>query len=67
MDRLLLTNIEKTEWMEIAADVQAKLTDTVIESAIRRFPAEYYALRGEELVSKLKARRDSLTEYGERF
>jgi hypothetical protein len=67
MDRLLLTNIEKSEWMQIAADVQAKLTDTVIEDGIRRLPPEYYELRGPELVSKLKGRRNLLTQHAERF
>lgn len=67
MDRVLLTNIEKPEWMRIAADIQAKLTDAVIEDAVRRLPAEYYTLRGGELIANLKSRRDRLTQYAERF
>ena len=67
MDRVLLTNIDKTEWMAIAADVQAKLTDAVIEDAIRRLPAEYYTLRGAELISILKSRRDALAQLAERL
>ena len=66
-DRLLLTDIEKSEWMRIAADVQEKLTDAVIEEALGRLPPEYYALRGAELLSILKNRRDGLVEYAERF
>jgi hypothetical protein len=67
MDRVLLTNIEKAEWMRIAADLQSKLTDAVIEGAIGRLPVEYYNLRGGELIANLKSRRDRLQQYAERF
>ena len=67
VDRFILTDIERSEWMQIAADVQAKLTDAVIEEAISDLPAEYYQLRGTEIVSRLQQRRDKLTEYAEGF
>ena len=36
LDRFLLTNIERSEWMEIAGDMQSRLTDDVIEAGLRR-------------------------------
>lgn len=66
-DRLLLTDIEKPEWMRIAADMQAKLTDAVLDEAVRQMPAKYQELRGGEILPILKSRRDQLTQYAERY
>ena len=67
VDRYLLTDIEKPEWMRIAREVQSRVTDEVIENALRRMPPEYYKLRGSELASTLKARRDQLTAVAESY
>jgi len=67
VDRFLLTNIEKQEWMRIASDVQSRLTDEVLNEALRRMPREYYEMRGEEIAAKLKERRNKLTELAERY
>ncbi len=67
VDRFLLTDIEKSEWMTIAADVQAKLTDSVIDDALHRMPPEYFRLRGAEMVARLKNRRDALVQYAEHY
>ena len=67
VDRFILTDIERTEWMRIAADVEARLTDVVIEDALGELPAEYLELRGAEIVSRLQHRRDRLAEYAEGF
>ena len=67
VDRFILTDIERREWMGIAADVQAKLTDAVIEDAVGELPAEYIELRGEEIISRLQRRRNTLIEYAEGF
>jgi hypothetical protein len=67
VDRYILTDIEKAEWMQIAREVQSRVTDEVIENAVRRMPSEYYALRGSEITSTLKARRDQLTSIAESY
>jgi len=67
LDRFLLTNIDKSRWMEIAASVQAQLTDEVIDDGLQRMPAEYYRLRGLEIGTKLKSRRDKILELAERY
>jgi hypothetical protein len=53
--------------MEIAREVQSRVTDEVIDDALRRMPPEYYQLRGADLGSTLRARRDKLTEAAEKF
>jgi hypothetical protein len=67
VDRFLLTNIEKSDWMRVASDVQTRLTDEVLDEGLQRMPKEYYMLRGLEIGTKLKKRRDKLTDMAERY
>ncbi len=63
-DRSFLTSLEEQDWVKEAQDLQSRLTDEVIESAIKKWPQEIYELHGEEIINKLKARREKLIEYG---
>jgi hypothetical protein len=67
VDRYLLTDLERPVWEEIAADVRDRVTDEVIEAAVRRMPPEYYELNGKELAGRLRKRRDGLPEVAGRF
>jgi len=67
VDRWILTDLEREEWLAIAADVQERLTDEVIDSAVRRLPPEYYAIDGPRMSARLKQRRDGLAAAAERF
>lgn len=67
VDRFILTNVDKSEWMQIAAEVQSQLTDEVIDEALRRMPKEYYRLRGQYISTRLKHRRDGLLELAEKY
>ncbi|MBO9572161.1 MAG: hypothetical protein J7497_08130, partial [Chitinophagaceae bacterium] len=57
----------KQEWMDEAAKFQKAVTDSVLEEALRRMPAEIYAIRHDELLGKLKSRRDELPVAMERY
>jgi len=59
MDRRLLSGLEKPVWDSIAADLKQRITDPVIDAAVRVMPPEYQALQ-PDLAAKLKARRDSI-------
>ena len=59
-DRSFLTRLPKDAWIKAAEDIRRDLTDDVIESAIRTWPREIFALHGEEIIRKLKARRDNI-------
>ncbi len=61
-DRTFLTKLDRDDWITIANELQQKLTDEVIEKAISRWPPKIYALTGEEVIAKLKSRRDNLVE-----
>lgn len=63
IDRLFLTELEKEEWIREATSLQQVLTDSLIASGIRLLPPEQFELSGNELIDKLKSRRDHLGDY----
>jgi hypothetical protein len=67
VDRRLLTGLERPTWDSVAADLQGKLTDNVIDEAVRRLPAEYYEKDGARMARALKSRRDRLPEAARRL
>src|SRR2546425_166946 len=66
-DRRLLVDIEKPVWDSVAKAIQAQLTDSVIEVAVRRLPPEYYAKSGAALTHALRRRRDRLPYITDRY
>jgi hypothetical protein len=60
LDRRVLADLGRPAWDSVAAEVQALLTDEKIDAAVGALPPEFFALRGVELASTLKSRRDHL-------
>jgi hypothetical protein len=67
LDRRLLTGLEWSTWDSTVQALTARLTDSVIDVAVRRLPAEYYAKDGERLARALRARRDGLPRAAHAF
>jgi hypothetical protein len=67
IDPWLLASVSHDRYAALAKDVQGRLTDAVIESAVRRLPPEWYAKGGAELVRDLEKRRDLLPEAADGF
>ena len=67
VDRFLLTDLERSDWMPIVDEVRAGLSDAAIEAAIARLPNGFLVRRGAELRTTLTLRRDHLVGYAERF
>ncbi|NKB87242.1 MAG: hypothetical protein GKS06_03355 [Acidobacteria bacterium] len=65
LDRRLLSGLSRTAWIEIAEDIQRRLTDEAIRDAIGRMPPEYFEAVGESLIADLLVRRDNLVEVAE--
>ncbi len=65
-DRDFLTEPSQEDWIKIADTLQNKLTDSVIENAVRIWPQPIYDLNGKEIVAKLKSQRDNLKDYAKR-
>ena len=66
LDRRLLTGLSRTDWIEVAEDIQRRLTDEQIEDAIRHLPEAYFEAVGESLIDRVAARRDGLVDVAER-
>jgi Omp85 superfamily domain/Calcineurin-like phosphoesterase len=61
-DRFFMNDLDEKEWKEIITDVQQKLSDSVIEKAIKKLPPEIYPLDGKTIIDKLISRRNALTQ-----
>ena len=60
LDRLMLNQLEKSDWERISLKMVGQLTDEVIEKAMAQLPPEVYPISGETIENKLKARREFL-------
>ncbi|WP_276496116.1 hypothetical protein [Pontibacter litorisediminis] len=60
IDERLLNELSQEDWQRIAKDMQAQLTDEVIESAVKELPAPIYTMVGAKISSNLKSRRNLL-------
>lgn len=64
-DRTYLTELNQEDWMEVAEEMQASLTDEVIEKAFKSWPKEIYDLNAARIIDILKGRRDNMLEHAE--
>jgi hypothetical protein len=63
MDRWVLSDLTAEDFAAAGRDVQSRLTDEVLDQALRQMPPEWYALDGARTLSSLRARRAGLVEY----
>ncbi len=66
-DRSFLTEPSWEDWKSISLYLKENLTDELIENAIHKFPEEIYRHSGDEIVLKLKKRRDDLEIYAKEY
>ncbi len=67
LDRTLLQNSGKEEWLEQVDFLQREISDEVITKAFKQLPEELQGENTEELIAKLKARRENLKDIVERY
>jgi hypothetical protein len=67
LDRRFLVELEWPEWKAAAAALQARLTDTAIDEAVKALPEKHYALEGKTLGAALRSRRDRILEMARRY
>lgn len=65
-DRRMLAGLEKSDWDSVAASLQQRLTNSVIDGAMRAMPPEY-AASSRVIAQKVRARRDRLPEVADRY
>ncbi|HEX2606746.1 MAG TPA: hypothetical protein VHK91_05180 [Flavisolibacter sp.] len=63
LDRRFTNQLLEKDWIDSAKALQQYLTDDIIERSVRNMPAEAFALTGEEIIEKLKTRRNDLVKY----
>lgn len=63
LDRFLTTEAEKATYLEVAKLIQQEISDQDIEDAVRQMPASSFAISGNEIISKLKQRKQDLQKY----
>jgi len=67
LNKHFLNQFSHDEWMGITNDFVAAMTDSVLETALRRLPAASYKLRYVELLHKLQVRRTNLPAAMEEY
>lgn len=67
LDKKFLNEVPREDWIRVANELKQSLTDEVIEDAVRQMPDQAFAISGENIISKLKSRRDELQQYAEDY
>lgn len=67
IDRWFLTGLSRSEWEEVALEVQSRIDDEVIAKALKELPQAHYDMVAEDTAASLKARRAELPEKAEKF
>ena len=66
-DRAFLNNIDEQTWNRIIFEFQAKMTDEVIDNAVKNLPPQIAALDAGTIATNLKSRRNSLGTEGLKY
>lgn len=67
LDRRILSRLAEDEWRHVTKEAVSKLTDAVLDEAVRNLPPEVYTIDGAKLLGRLKSRRDHLPEASDQF
>ncbi len=67
LDRRLLSELPESTYVHVAAELQSRLTDAVIDDAVGRLPPEYVQRVGAELRRDLRSRRAGLPSEARAF
>lgn len=63
LDKQFTSPLKKEDWETTIKAFQKNISDTVVESAIKKQPPEIFAIRGNKLIERLKSRRDGLRTH----
>jgi len=66
-DRRFLTSLSRIDWLELAYDIQSRITDEVIDAAIKDFPEPIQDLYADEFRHLLRVRREKLPDTAEKY
>lgn len=63
-DRIFLNGLDKNQWQQIIDSFKYRMTDSVINEAVKELPPEIYLTNGKSIRDKLKSRRNLLSQKG---
>ena len=63
LDRQAINETTREQWISTAKELQQLLTDDVIETAVKKLPPEIFPISGNEIIAKLKSRRNLLEKF----
>ncbi|MDQ3051653.1 MAG: hypothetical protein M3Q95_12260 [Bacteroidota bacterium] len=66
-DHAFLSRLSREDWNRISSELQQELTDKKIENAIRQFPDTIYKIDGQDMINTLKARRNNMSSFTNRY
>lgn len=66
-DRTFMNQLSQDEWEKGIQEFQKNTSDSAITAAVHSMPPEVVAIDGDELIDKLKSRRDLLFKEGMRY
>lgn len=67
LDEKFLNEVTQEEWLKIAGEIKAALTDEVLQKSIALFPDTINKLEGKKTLSKLKDRVNQLPQAAQEF
>ncbi|WP_233555578.1 hypothetical protein [Pontibacter oryzae] len=67
LDRTLSSKVTGQQWQQIAQDIKQNVTDEVIARAVQEWPEPIREISADEIIAKLKARRDKLPQAAETY
>jgi len=67
VDRRFLPPVPKKVYDSLVVYIQNTLTDSLITSAVKRIPSEWYSLEGKHLERLIKSRRDKLKSASDEY
>ncbi len=67
LDKVFMNELSKEQWINTIRSLQNSLTDSVIQIALKKMPADIYNLSGKFLMKRLAQRRDNMQRYASRY
>ena len=67
VDHRVLNRLDRADFVVVAGELVAMLTDSVIRGAVSALPPPYLVLERDRLVGALQARRNALVAYSESY
>jgi hypothetical protein len=63
LDKNFTTELSLQDWLAVTEELQHNLTDVKIEEALKMMPENIFDISGNQIIAKLKSRRNGLKKY----